>query len=368
MLIYYSYFIFLLILSLLKKYEKNLELFIVLSVLCFYGFSYRIGIDRNAYERFYWDCANLGIRDCFASYGNFEPGFVFIGALLSRLSKSYQFFLFCLNALLIFTYSKAFKKLNLPYNSSLIFACFVVLYGNRLFISTLRQAVALSFFLFALSDFLWRKKIWILKMLLGALFHTSILIMLPIFIFYSLFKNKYIYIALLGLLFFLGVMKIDLTTLIIRFLPQTSDVQSIAKVIYYLNNWETARFSLFDTIEIVFFMCVLLIKKKKEVSLYNAFVVFALFINIAFPSLSILTFRLQYYFGIGFIVTFLEFIKHNKKYRCLLAVMCTGLLFLMYTYKYNPFGEEIAYWIPYNNYLIESCKNSDLSSYYYFSQ
>lgn len=163
-----------------KVKSKNKKiLFTILSFVPFFGvmaFRYGIGYDYlNIYDKIFHTIINGGIS-------NWEPGIVYMIKLISMFSND-SFYFFLVTSLLIsfFTYKGILSNSEKPWLSLLLF----IIGGFYMeSMNTVRQFVALAMFIYAIKYIKSKEPIkYIIWILIASLFHTSALVLLPLYFF-----------------------------------------------------------------------------------------------------------------------------------------------------------------------------------------
>jgi hypothetical protein len=288
----------------------------------------------------------------------FESGFVLFTYLVTRFTNNYQVFLIIVDVVIFILFYKAFSSF---FNKDCLFAftVFIILHGNRLFVSTLRQVFAIAFFLLALRQYVNNKN-WLVYILLAILFHYSAVFFLLVMILYKILKNKVYYTVALFATFILSILSIDLTVVIIDILSRLSDFYPqfwiFNKMGHSVYSVIAMRFSINDIILYSFAFIVTI--SNKEISVFHILVLLALIFRNLFPGITILTARLGYYCTIGGIVFGFYLIRKYDKHHFLKIAMFVYCI-LSYTLKYIPQSDDYNFYNPYKNYLLEIAFSSD---------
>ena len=163
-----------------KVKSKNKKiLFTILSFVpffCVMAFRYGIGYDYlNIYDKIFHTIINGGTS-------NWEPGIVYMIKLISMFSND-SFYFFLVTSLLIsfFTYKGILSNSEKPWLSLLLFITGGFYMESM---NTVRQFVALAMFIYAIKYIKSKEPIkYIIWILIASLFHTSALVLLPLYFF-----------------------------------------------------------------------------------------------------------------------------------------------------------------------------------------
>lgn len=184
------------------RYPEVKNFLILTLVLCFFilaAFRGEVGADTFAYDEIYQ-------RYLQSSYGvfelRFEPAFVLIMKISSYISDSSQFVLFIyalFQAVLLFL---IVKKLKFPF--LFLFVYFLTFYF-QFHLNTIRVGLAVLLFIYSLQ--LNSIRVGLLFLVLAVLNHFSILLLIPIWVFYKNIFNWKVIIALTStfLMFFFAI-------------------------------------------------------------------------------------------------------------------------------------------------------------------
>ena len=178
MTVYFTlYFAIVLIYLVPFKISFNSKLFISFLLIFIYG-AFRIdyGSDYSGYEKFFDDFHSQKLMDIDSKY---EVGY----QLLNMILPSYRMVIIVLTALLSISYYSLFKKYIIRkyiiLAFSILFICTFSLIGQ---LTGLRNAIAINIFMLSITFIIDRKILYyFLMILLGSLFHTSALFMLPLY-------------------------------------------------------------------------------------------------------------------------------------------------------------------------------------------
>lgn len=139
---------------------------------------YRVGFDYDMYAKGFVIMSREGFSTL--SYLDWEPGFVVFTKLMGLLTNSIPVYMGVIAALCLFSWGFFFYRYSPNvWLSTVLFVNLYFLYFNMNF---LRQAIAVAITLFA-WPFLKNRKFWpfLGLVLLASLFHTTALILLPVY-------------------------------------------------------------------------------------------------------------------------------------------------------------------------------------------
>lgn len=183
--------------------RKSYFLFSVLLLTFFAGLrhpSMGLGDVENVYYPQYLQSKTMGLGDIFSSISS-GTGYLLLIKIFTLTGLPFQFFLFCNSAVfvvaaekLMYKYSKDYLLSQIIFMSSAYFFSFVLI----------RQYLAVSFLLFAFPYLIKRKPIqYCVLVLIGALFHYTVLVALVIYPLVRFFRNGKMdfFIILVGLAF-----------------------------------------------------------------------------------------------------------------------------------------------------------------------
>lgn len=364
MFIYWIYYLALILISLLYRKDKKFIIiyFIVFSV--FYSFSINIGPDWLNYKIYFEHMGNAESLFHFKDYLNekevrFEILFHLMIFALTRITTNYHFIVFCLNSISFVVYFKACKEID-KRDALILFTFFIVFYGNRLFVSTLRQGIAIGFFYLALFRFVKNKK-WFIYSLIAFCFHSSSVIIYPIlflirFINLKRFRIVSIVIFITGLIGLqIGkIVPLAINTLFSSFIPPMIN-RLIIGILYNNNSNPFDALALFQFI-ILIPMSFFIKSNQEKYSVFQVslvLIVCAFVVKFHFSSISILISRLKYNFGLGFII--FVYIASLYYYRYfVIHIIALFYAFALSTYSLVVIPADTWDYIPYNNVIVES--------------
>ena len=348
MLIYiFVYFSALILFALGNRYkQKGFYLFALLLLIVFGGFRYGNGQDYNSYWRIYLDVESTSV----------EYGYYWLCLFFKSLGLGPQImYVVAMSITLLLVY----KAVSFYDSNQITFVFFVFLfagfYTDRF--NGVRQYIAIGFFFYATRYiFIHSFLRYSMVIIIGALFHFSILFLLP---FYFFLKIKYTDWSLFfGLLFMLGIFFVFPVTSLYEKIP-------VYGARYMLQSPEfagSAKLGLGYASKLV--LALLLIKLRHKIialdSRYNV-VINAFFFYILFMTLfkDIMVFlRIAYYFHI-FLILILP--RVSSCFSAKSKVIITSLVIL---YVFLLFGvqmsDKTALLIPYqSNFDIETTLNTN---------
>lgn len=281
-----------LMMALLSKYanEKNRTFYLLLPILIFtfvFGFRYGVGIDYYAYTASY---DNWGLSDFAYKYERYEPGYLLLLELCSKLKLISPWFHSALVFLQIFFLFMAFRehKEILPALSFVLIFSGIVMVG---YMNGVRQAIAFCIFAYSVQFIVNNKPLpYVALILLAASFHKSALVLLPFYLIWkggrSFFNNTKVQLFLLFL--FVGSIFINPIQYVI---DQVSDMVELLSYDNYLDStaklMATERsFGMFDLLKLILYIIVInyspKMKKHYDSKLFN--VMYDLFLIGVFSS------------------------------------------------------------------------------------
>lgn len=295
-----------------KKIIKSF--FIALSFLpffCILAFRYGIGYDYlNIYDKIFKVIVNGGSS-------NWEIGITYLIKIIGNFSKdSFYFFFISALATSVFSYKGILKNSEKPSLSLLLFII-CGLYMDSM--NAVRQYIAISIFIYAIT-FIFEKnfKNYLIWIIIASLFHSSVLIMIPVYFFcksrLTLKKRTIIFLALILLLPFVNQLFIGII--------------SKTKYSYYLTSaYGTANPTYSELIvsSILFVISSFLYKKGKNNEKFNVYYNLTfLFLIVAILSFKVLlAYRIIMYFKIStiFMVPTIINTIENKKNKLVFYIM-----------------------------------------------
>lgn len=193
-----NYFIILFIPTLLYVFEELYNIkgnyfrkLAILFISLFVSLRYGLGVDYFTYQNAFYNISSGNFID------KFEPGYILLNFVVGYFGFGFHFMLFIIA---VFNYMLLYLSIEYYMDKYKWVGLFLFLITFDLFIYTLsaiRQSIALSIFLYASRYIVqqnWKK--YFLLVLMGALFHLSIIVLLPIYQLYNYIRNKnYIFIS-----------------------------------------------------------------------------------------------------------------------------------------------------------------------------
>lgn len=265
-----------------------------------------------------------------------EIGYVIFISIFKFFSNNFYFFLFFVSILEWLVFYSFCKKFKIDFiNSIPIYIAFTFLTFQ---IGMLRQALAFCFFLIALIN-IDKKLLFVIFILLGLSFHTSI-----IFCFFLFWVNKpinkNIYLLLFLIAVIIYVFKIDIINFSLPYFEVEDSIRS-ARANYYVNMVDrpNSYFGIGFWERIVLFFSMYIIQSRlissgkvsiNTILIFNLGMVSILFQLFLFSSPTI-TSRLRYYvilFPVIFISQFI-YLEYKKK-----SAIVFQFLFLIYLFMY----------------------------------
>jgi hypothetical protein len=320
-----------------KKYQKTSFYVLMIFLILISGLRYKIGNDFTEYIRYFHSFLKN-----YNSYGYVEPGFKYIVLFCAFLGLNWQLLFFIFSFLTIILFAIFFKKYSkYPLLSAFIFFTFPIFYLTSL--DLIREYLAIAIFTYSLRFIEENNFIkYIVTILIGALFHFSILVCIPL---YFLFKIKKIipFVVIYSFLFFLGILFIKI---VLHFI----DISNI----YLMHMFHYKPNPTLIVLSIFFFIFFLINKNKLlKIDSSNIFFLKLYYLSIPliltplisnFPAEGFI--RMSTYFTISIMILFPNYIKSiNNKY--LRATFTTVLIFASLIYFYH-----VLYIKGYANHLI----------------
>lgn len=197
----------------ISKFKTEIFEFILLAYLIFISTfrSVYVGADTLNYTDFFNNSPSLFDFDLkYLDY--LEPGFRFYLAIIKTISSHQEFFLFVSSLSCILPLYLGIKKLKLEY-SLFSLALYFFIYFIPYSLNALRQAIAMSIFIYALSFFKENKIIPIIFLTISAyLIHSTGVFILFCYLLYRLDYRKAIILSfltllILGLITYLGIIE-----------------------------------------------------------------------------------------------------------------------------------------------------------------
>lgn len=229
-----------------------------------------VAVDYVMYENYFYAVADGGwdyIKNSSINTYFTEPGYVLINYLVSLVTRDVHVFMGVISLISVgLTAGLVYRRSPSPWMSMMVFISFGFWFNSLNFI---RQQLAILIFLFAI-EFIQKKKLvpYLLIVVVAALFHNSILIMLPIYFFANLPFN-WKTITFYGV----GAFILTISTMpIFEFLTQYIwKFYATEEGIYYMRgrDFMTALFPLLLFVAAALFSKVLIRKKPENLVLIN---------------------------------------------------------------------------------------------------
>jgi hypothetical protein len=318
----------------------------------FYSFSCNIGYDWPSYKNFY-EALPKKNADYFLSVSlNFEPLFVLVAYFLSKISSDYQFLVFMLSFCSVLLYYDIFKKLFEKY-ALIVLSFFCILYGNRLFVSTLRQNVATTFIFYMYYEYLRNNKKWKIYLIIAVFFHYTAILMLIAIIFDRLNIRRELYVFSILVLVFLFLVRFDLGNFIGNIILNMSGLKYnyiTNKIVVYGTTTISSNVTVFDMVYAT--LAIMIFITSRKIDIFHTIIFLFLFFYYLFPSANIIPSRLKYYCTIGFIYNIIQEWKYTKNIMLFKILMIYCYCFMFYTSIYI-LSNDAKKVIPYENYLVQ---------------
>lgn len=332
--------------------------------LSFYSFSHSTGSDWIAYKPWYDGLARFGFMESFERSWSFEPFFHTLAFAMSKLGFNYQAFIVLLSFGTVLFYYDIFTRLCKKY-ALLVLSLFIILYGNRLFMSTLRQNVATVLLFYTYYLYMNKNKKWIFCFVVAIMFHFTAIVFIIVAILDKMKISKMTFIVATLICAIIAVLDINpfghFVNFILPLLPQNGVLAIASK---YITR------SLQDNLIIgvhtrLFYIALLgfVVVQSKKMTLFHILAFLLVFIMVFFPTIHPMFNRLRYYFGIGFIYLLINesnFAKNMQPIKLMLiyafcVTMNLNTYYFTDTYMRNNYQ--------YNNYLIYKMKFPHIDPY-----
>ena len=351
-----------------EKTKHILEIITIIVLILFSGTRFEIGgSDYFVYKKIYNNVLPI-FGTPFLQYIeninkiSIEPGFYVLSSFVKSFSFGFEIFTLIHSIIFYSLMYKALKKYNLNFNFFIIIFLYKLFFYNT-FIS-LRQSIALVIFWMSLKYLINRKFIkYMCCCILGVLFHTASLILIPIYYLYNI-KFKKRTLIILGIICFglflvsyLNIWNINITNQLYNFFNNND--RMIEKVGTYFNG-ESSSLNLFHTLEfylifIIFISNFELIKNKTNSDEFRLIIDMLLCIMVIVSVLrkyEIIT-RIKDYFIIAYPFIFSTLIQSIKEKKnkwfvtlCVIAICAFG--YFRFLINFDNGGL-----IPYKSYLFK---------------
>lgn len=308
-------------------------LFLLSSLVLFFGCRGFIYTDWINYAKEYNQFPNSFSRfiSNFSSI-EYEPGFAFF-LFLCKLFRNYfflQFFSFLIDLVILL---KALQKLRSS-NIALFFLFFITFKGIEIEFNLLRNSKSIMLFVYSLYYVIKERnfKTYFFINLIGALFHVSALLYIPLYFFikHKFHYRFYLSVFVLGLSVF--ALRIPICKRLIEFICSFfPNGRAISHLIYYLDSETFSAPVLFSTIYIerigTFFLMLVLYRKlvRTEENIYFINILTLYYIVCLFCwDFYVIVQRVTVLFICSSWFIFPEMIKlfKDKRVRCLIVFIC----------------------------------------------
>jgi len=357
MLIYIFFdFIILLFIIINDIKNKKIKLFSKYFILTIFyivaSMSYKIHSDMYFYENIYYE-ANL--NNIF--YSRFEPGYMLLNSIFNNFVNFIIFKIIIYFFMVVFIYDGVKKFINKE-DITIFFALLFLLSAFYINLTvTLRQAIAVSIFIYSLQFLLTKKYLkYYIYIIFASFFHISAIVLLIIPLLFKIISKNLLFDFILLIItillintLFIDMIFINLTNLVSQFIPVL--VHYSIKVTF-----EHPNFSLYSVFIFLLYLIVLMLfiskkeKTKIDIFIYKGFV---MFIILYFLNLKITFFyRFLFYFYIFqvfiFIFLFNRFRKNISYYIVKYVSVFIFIFLLNLRVIYNQYAND-ARLIPYHS-------------------
>ena len=293
----------------IRQYRERFIKLLLLILICVSGLAYRLGGDGIGYFHEFKQYGNISdvSYNYLMGFQGRMPGWVLLCTLCKTITDSYWFFKIVHALILNVAYINVIKR-NTPYVFTGILFYFVLIYFNQNF-QLLREALAISFFFFALPSYYrgeWLK--YYIYVIIAISFHEGAVFLLLLPLLKILGINKYsICLYLLG-----GILFISHASSILEMLMGVQlDGEVQGKIFHYTKQmdsqydfsyWGNSVLNIFFPLLILYYYY----KKKIEiVYLYPAIAgIFVYLVSLVVP----IAYRLSNYFLIFNYMLIIDFI------------------------------------------------------------
>jgi len=364
--IYFIVYFILVVLSLLYKIDKNFLIIYSLILSIFYSFSINIGLDWPEYKSFYDSLVKyregFNLANIIEIYPRFELGYLLFSYIISRITDSYHLFILISNVIAFIVYFYT-VKLIAGKDSLLVFSIFTIFYGYKLFVSTLRQNIAVAFVLLGIVLYIHHNKKCIFAFCAAFLFHYSAIIFIPVIILYHILNRRLI-IVIASLCFLLKIAGIDISYYLLSIIDNLFRNAGITMftrlIIGFMHNTERSSY-LFLGLQLLFLYVSLFFIKPDTplIKLMYTLILCSLIVGFQFGAAVILSSRLRYYWGIGYIYIAYKWIVCHDKFH---IVKPLALAYCMALFLYGILSVPglIDAYVPYQNIAIEGIEDASL--------
>jgi hypothetical protein len=292
-----------------------------------------------------------------------EPGYMFLATFFRTLGLGFWAFSISIKLIGYYAFLYHYRCFSNSYMWGVIywFSSFAIF----LWIDhPARNFIAMSIFIFSFK-FLYRRNMYkyFSICILGSLFHSSCICMIPFYFIPNKLKVKWYKLALLL------VLAVYLFSSMLRgYIDTIAQIQYFSKILSYGSDEYQGQMSIirFIIIESVLFIAVCNIESLRRMFKYVDYIiilsfVYALLFSIA--NINTILFRLQLYFIIPFVVL-TSFLCSNALKRKLRLCVRSFVVFFSFIYMLNLVSRDTRY-VPYSNYTYYMFDNL---SYDYRSQ
>lgn len=372
MLIYVSIYIINVLLSIIQMfYYKNKKVnfcllsisFVILNL--FSCLVYSNGGDWGLYQGMYLkipSLISLDIQNILKYTKGIEYGINILMALGKIFTNNYEVFKYLLFTFILI-YFYRFIQSKARYTLLIISLYFGDTLMMLYFEPILRQLIALVIFLLSFDDLLNKRKIYFFKIFIAYIFHTSAIILFPLYFFKEKKLSKKWMSLMICLIFLFTIFLPKIIVFIIN------NISAFNVYHYYINSkkfigkgFGGARLLILTIkIAIYIFPLAYLNKKIKETNkeillIYNLSFIY-LIIYILQQSIEILV-RFNVYFGIFYFILVGKAVGkiRLRKEKLRICLLISVYFFLNYYKGIETFKER---YIPYTNYIVEMLKNKN---------
>ena len=259
-----------------------------LALLFISAFRNNIGTDYPTYVR-----SVLYFKTHFTfSWMNFEPGFIILNRIVGQFTQSGQLIIIVSSVITIILFHNAIKKYSVDPASSVFL--FYALYMYCMSFNLIRQFIAIGIVMVSIKAFIEERFIkCVLCIAIAMLFHTSAIIVLPLFFLQKMRMNINAVIGISFAAVLISVFYDSIMGIVIRIFPQYA---------IYLNNQGGS--AIINVAVMVFSLVMLLVVRgngvdnendKKTLNFYTAAVLMGLVIT-SFSGRIVFFARASYYF------------------------------------------------------------------------
>ncbi|PSU97728.1 EpsG family protein [Photobacterium kishitanii] len=337
-----------------KSSRKYVDIISCFLLILFSSNSYFNGWDSYVYLGYFNYINSHGFSGFYDLLNvNIEPGYLILLLISSSITNEYQFLIFLQSILINVLLYFGVKRCGLNY--TLFALLFFVTYYTRLELSTFRQAIAVSFFVYSLSYINNKPIRFIIINLIGALFHYSCvftILFLPIV--RSKYKSSFYWLLAVGALPAYFIIQYLNFSNIMSYFPYVGDFNYLlTKLTYYQDNDTKGGFSLIYITYVLGYLFVIYkykytFYKSNNIYLLNLFSVFIVLIFYLSFLPSLIVSRFEYYLGISVILCAVFIIDNFKSAISRFFVLYASVFIFCIVFRYN-LDREVYF--PYQGYL-----------------